>query len=212
MTAMAQQRRTRRQHSAAPGGMHDRIIRLLRGILPAAIGVLFAFLMLAPLLQRAELSFLLDKESVEIAPEAQRVTDAIYRGKDRRNRPFTLQAGNAVQRTSDSPIVELSDLTARLLFDSGPGELIADEGEYNIETEQVTVTGPVRFESKSGFRLVTRDVDVDLTQRSLASRGRVSGRTPVGTFEADKLRANLEDRTVTLEGNARLRIEQGRLR
>jgi lipopolysaccharide export system protein LptC len=31
---------------------------------------------------------------------------------------------------------------------------------------------------------------------------------PTGTFRADHLGADLEARTVTLEGNARLRIEQ----
>jgi lipopolysaccharide export system protein LptC len=149
---------------------------------------------------------------VEIAPEAMRVADAIYRGKDSRDRPFTLQAGEAIQRSSDIPIVELSELTARLLFESGPGELKADQGEYDIEGEQVEIIGPVLFESENGYRLVTRDVDLDLRERSLKSRGRVNGRTPMGTFEADSLRSDLEARTVTLEGNAKLRIEQGRLR
>ncbi|WP_438728851.1 LPS export ABC transporter periplasmic protein LptC [Parasphingorhabdus sp. DH2-15] len=212
MTEIAQQRRTQRQDFAAPDGNHDRMIRFLRGALPAAIGSLFAFLVLAPLLQRSELSFLLDKDTVEIAPEAMRVADAIYRGKDSRERPFTLQAGEAIQRSSDIPIVELSELTARLLFESGPGELRADQGEYDIEGEQVEIIGPVLFESENGYRLVTRDVDLDLRERSLKSRGRVNGRTPMGTFEADSLRSDLEARTVTLEGNAKLRIEQGRLR
>lgn len=212
MSEIAQQRRTRRQDLAAPGGNHDRLVRILRALLPSAIGALFAFLVLAPLVQRSELSFLLDKESVEIAPEAMRVDDAIYRGKDSKERPFTLQAGEAVQRSSDSPIVELSDLTARLLFESGPGELRADNGEYNMESEKVKVVGPVLVESENGYRMVTRDVDINLRDRSLKSRGRVSGRTPIGTFAADSVRSDLQAKTVTLEGNAKLRIEQGRLR
>jgi lipopolysaccharide export system protein LptC len=212
MTDIAQQRRTKRQEFAAPGSMHDRIISLLRAILPLAIGALFAFLVLAPLVERSELSFLLDKDNVEIAPEAMRVDDAIYRGKDSRNRAFTLQAGRAVQRSTDSPVVELSDLTARLLLDSGPGELQADNGEYHIDNEEIEVIGPILFESANGYRLVTRDVDINLRDRTMRSRGRVNGRTPVGTFEADSLASDLDAKTVTLEGNAKLRIEQGRLR
>jgi lipopolysaccharide export system protein LptC len=212
MTEIAQQRRTQRQDYAAPGSMHDRIIAILRAILPLAIGALFAFLVLAPLVERSELSFLLDKDNVEIAPEAMRVDDAIYRGKDSRNRAFTLQAGRAVQRSTDSPVVELSDLTARLLLDSGPGELQADKGEYHIDNEEIEVVGPILFESANGYRLVTRDVDINLRDRTMRSRGRVNGRTPVGTFEADSLASDLDAKTVTLEGNAKLRIEQGRLR
>lgn len=212
MTEIAQQRRTQRQDYAAPGSIHDRIISLLRAALPLAIGALFAFLVLAPLVERSELSFLLDKDNVEIAPEAMRVDDAIYRGKDSRNRAFTLQAGRAVQRSTDSPVVELSDLTARLLLDSGPGELQADNGEYHIDNEEIEVVGPILFESANGYRLVTRDVDINLRDRTMRSRGRVNGRTPVGTFEADSLASDLDAKTVTLQGNAKLRIEQGRLR
>ena len=184
----------------------------MRAILPLAIGALFAFLVLAPLVERSELSFLLDKDNVEIAPEAMRVDDAIYRGKDSRNRAFTLQAGRAVQRSTDSPVVELSDLTARLLLDSGPGELQADKGEYHIDNEEIEVVGPILFESANGYRLVTRDVDINLRDRTMRSRGRVNGRTPIGTFEADALASDLDAKTVTLQGNAKLRIEQGRLR
>lgn len=192
--------------------MHDRIIVILRAILPLAIGALFAFLVLAPLVERSELSFLLDKDNVEIAPEAMRVDDAIYRGKDSRNRAFTLQAGRAVQRSTDSPVVELSDLTARLLLDSGPGELRADNGEYHIDNEEIEVVGPILFESANGYRLVTRDVNINLRDRTMRSRGRVNGRTPIGTFAADSLASDLDAKTVTLQGNAKLRIEQGRLR
>jgi len=35
---------------------------------------------------------------------------------------------------------------------------------------------------------------------------------PSGTFTADRLVADLEDRTVTLEGNARLRMVPGEFR
>ncbi|MEO1046252.1 MAG: LPS export ABC transporter periplasmic protein LptC [Pseudomonadota bacterium] len=212
MTQRAEQQRTRRQVFAAPGSRHDAIVRFLRVSLPAAIGALFAFLALAPLVQRSELSFLLDKDTVEIASERMRVTDALYRGKDSRGRPFSLKAGKAVQRSSDVPIVELDDLTARILLESGPGTLDANEGVYDMEAETVRIDGPIRFNAANGYRMVTRDVDVDLKGRTLQSRGAVSGRTAVGTFSADQLRADLEQRTVTLIGNARMRIEQGKLR
>jgi lipopolysaccharide export system protein LptC len=35
---------------------------------------------------------------------------------------------------------------------------------------------------------------------------------PVGTFSANQLKANLAERTVTLEGEARLRINQNAIR
>ena len=211
MTQRADQMRSRRQLFAAPGSSHDKMVRFLGMFLPAAIGVLVAFLALAPLLRNTEVSFLLDKNQVDIARERMRVTQALYRGQDSEGRPFSLEAGSAVQKSSRNPVVEMNDLAARILLKDGPGVLEAGRGNYNMDTEQVEVVGPVQFSSANGYRMVTRDVDIDLPKRSMVSRGEVTGRLPTGTFRADRLRANLAERTVTLEGRARLRMTQGGL-
>lgn len=211
MTQRADQMRDRRQLFAAPGSSHDRMVRFLGMFLPIAIGVLVAFLALAPLLRNTEVSFLLDKNQVDIARERMRVSQAMYRGQDSEGRPFSLEAGSAVQKSSRNPVVEMNDLAARILLKDGPGVLEAGRGNYNMDTEQVSVVGPVQFSSANGYRMVTRDVDIDLPKRSMVSRGEVTGRLPTGTFRADRLKANLAERTVTLEGRARLRMTQGGL-
>lgn len=211
MTQRADLMRSRRQLFAAPGSSHDKMVRFLGMFLPAAIGVLVAFLALAPLLRNTEVSFLLDKNQVDIARERMRVTQALYRGQDSEGRPFSLEAGSAVQKSSRNPVVEMNDLAARILLKDGPGVLEAGRGNYNMDTEQVEVVGPVQFSSANGYRMVTRDVDIDLPKRSMVSRGEVTGRLPTGTFRADRLKANLAERTVTLEGRARLRMTQGGL-
>lgn len=211
MTQRADQMRSRRQLFAAPGSSHDKMVRFLGMFLPAAIGVLVAFLALAPLLRNTEVSFLLDKNQVDIARERMRVTQALYRGQDSEGRPFSLEAGSAVQKSSRNTVVEMNDLAARILLKDGPGVLEAGRGNYNMDTEQVEVVGPVQFSSANGYRMVTRDVDIDLPKRSMVSRGEVTGRLPTGTFRADRLKANLAERTVTLEGRARLRMTQGGL-
>lgn len=211
MTQRADQIRNRRQLFAAPGSSHDRLVGFLGMALPSAIGVLVAFLALAPLLRNTEVSFLLDKNEVDIARERMRVTQALYRGQDSEGRPFSLEAGSAVQKSSRNPVVEMNDLAARILLQEGPGVLEAGRGNYNMDTEKVSIVGPVQFSSANGYRMVTRDVDIDLPKRSMVSRGEVTGRLPTGTFRADRLKADLAERTVTLEGRARLRMTQGGL-
>jgi lipopolysaccharide export system protein LptC len=211
MTERADRMRTRRQLFATPGSSHDRLVRLLSLALPSAIGMLVAFMALAPLLRSTEVSFLLDKNQVDIARERMRVTEALYRGQDSQGRPFSLEAGSAVQKSSRNPVVEMNDLAARILLKEGPGVLQAPRGNYNMDSEQVSIIGPVQFNSANGYRMVTRDVDIDLPRQSMVSRGEVTGRLPSGTFRADRLKADLENRTVTLEGRARLRMTQGGL-
>ncbi|WP_164115234.1 LPS export ABC transporter periplasmic protein LptC [Sphingorhabdus sp. Alg239-R122] len=209
MSAKAERMRTRRHAVAAPGSARDTWVKIWRVILPSAIGALAAFLILAPLTNKGEVSFLLDKDSVEIAKERLRVNEAEYRGSDNKGRAFSLKAGSAVQRSSALPVVEMEDLLARIALDTGPAELRADEGSYNMDAETVEITGPIEFESAGGYGLVTRDVDVDLNGQRMESRGAVTGRVPSGTFRANKLVADLDERRVVLEGGARLRMQPG---
>jgi lipopolysaccharide export system protein LptC len=209
MSEAADRSRDLRQRWAVPGSSHDRTVRTLRVLLPMGIGALFAFMTVAPLTIVGDMSFLLDKNRVEVAKERLRVTEALYRGEDSRGRSFALRAGSAVQATSTEPVVRLQDLSASLAMDDGPALLRADRARYNMDSEKVAVEGPVTFQSADGYRLVTRDVDVDLKTRQLASQGQVEGRMPLGTFSGGRISADLPNRVVRLEGRARLHIVQG---
>lgn len=212
MSEAAVRERVRKQGWAAPGGAHDVFVRILKIALPALIGVLTAYLAMAPLQKGPEISFILDKNKVETTKERMRVQTARYRGQDDHGRPFTLDAASAVQVSSRDPVVDIRGMEARMALESGPARIQADRGRYNMEAEKVNVIGPILFSAADGYRLETRDVAVDLNKRTMASQGRVDGRIPLGRFSADRMTVDLPSREVTLSGRARLHIEQGGLR
>ncbi|HWH18510.1 MAG TPA: LPS export ABC transporter periplasmic protein LptC [Allosphingosinicella sp.] len=209
MSELAVRERVVKQSWAAPGGYHDRLIRFLKIALPLLIGLLTAYLALAPLQKTQEISFLLDKNKVEVAKERMRVSSARYQGLDDRGRPFTIAADSAVQATSSRPIVDINGMTARILLPDGPATLRANRGRYDIERETVNVIGPILFTAADGYRLLTRDVAANLNDRTLASGNRVDGRMPLGTFSADRLFAELPARRLLLTGNVEGRLELG---
>jgi len=212
MTEKADHLRDRRRAFAAPGSSLDRTVRWLALGLPALVGAVAATMLIAPLSPRGEVSFLLDRNKVAIADDRLRVDHAVYRGEDARGRPFSLSAGDAVQRSATVPVVELRDLTARLLLTDGPAVLSAASGDYNIDRETVQIDGIVNFSAADGYRMSASNVSASLPDRSLFGNGRVEGSTPAGTFSADSMRANLTQRTVTLIGNARLHMVPSQLR
>jgi lipopolysaccharide export system protein LptC len=197
---------------ARPGSSHDRLIRALKLVLPVIIGALAAVLIIAPLAKRSEISFLLAKDKVDLAKERMRVTEALYRGEDAKGHPFSLHAGGAVQKTSKVPVVEMQDLSARITLDNGPAILRTANASYDMDRETVRMPGDLLFESTDGYRMTTRGVGLDLKARKLVSDGAVEGRMPLGSFTGDHMVADLNARTVSLNGRARLHIVQGAAR
>ena len=211
-TQEAKQLRSRRQHFAAPGGSHDKLVRFLSRALPMGVGVVAALMVITPLSPRGEISFLLDRNEVAVITERLRVDNALYRGQDSQGRPFSLTAGEAVQKSSAEGIVRMDDLVARMLMADGPARVEATGGQYDINAEVVSVTGTMRMEAADGYRMSASGVSLDLKDKTLEGAGGVEGAIPAGTFRADRLDADLTRRRITLSGDARLRMEPGKLR
>jgi lipopolysaccharide export system protein LptC len=211
-TSEARALRSRRQTFAAPGGSHDRLVRVLARVLPMGVGVIAALMVITPLSPRGEVSFLLDRNKVALIDERLSVDNAMYRGRDNQGRPFSLLAGEAVQRSSAEGLVRMQDLVAQLLLADGPARLAADGGTYDINAETVTVDGTVRLTAADGYAMTASGVSVDLKSRTMRGAAGVKGEVPAGTFSANTLSADLGARTITLEGNARFTMIPGQLR
>lgn len=241
MSQAATLQRERNQHWAEPGSRHDRLVRLLKVALPAAVGVVGAVFLMLPLTNNQEVSFILDKKEVGRAEERMKIESARYTGTDNQGQPFELVANRAVQQTSDVPVVDISGMMARLGLRQGPATVQALRGRYDLDRQQVAVTGPVRVSGPEGEQLLTRDVMVNLRSRQVTGTGQISGRMPVGSFnagslsadlgtrqvsltggvtgqiklgrfEAGRMRADLQNRVVVLDGGTRLKITQGQVR
>ncbi len=211
-TQEAKQLRSRRQHFAVPGGSHDKLVSFLAKALPMAVGVVAALMIITPLSPRGEISFLLDRNEVAVIQERLRVDNALYRGQDAQGRPFSLTAGEAVQKSSVEGIVRMDDLVARMLMNDGPARVEASGGQYDINAEIVAVNGTMRMEAADGYRMSASGVALDLKDKTLEGAGGVEGEIPAGTFRANRLDADLAERRIILSGNARLRMEPGKLR
>lgn len=211
-TQQAKALRSKRQHFAAPGGSHDKLVSLLAKVLPMGVGVIAALMIVSPLSPRGEVSFLLDRTKVAVIGERLRVDNAMYRGADAQGRPFSLTAGEAIQKSSREGIVRMSDLVARILLQDGPASVSAPAGQYDIRDEMMNVPDGVRVTTADGYRMVANGVSVDLPEKKLVGSGGVSGAIPAGTFSANSLHADLNARTISLDGNARLHMIPGKLR
>lgn len=195
-----------------PGAGYDRLVHAAKWLLPALAGVVGCAMLAWPVMGGHDFSFVLSKDRVAIASERLKITQAVYRGEDTKGQPFIITAGSAIQQTSKDPVVKLRDLAARIRLEDGPAYIVAKSGLYDMQSETVDVEGPVAFRAAGGYALNTRDVRIDLAERTAKSGGPVDGRMPLGSFSANRIAADITKRTVTLDGGARLHIVQDKAR
>ncbi len=201
-----------KRHWAEPGSRHDQIVRYAKVGLPLIAAAFLLVLAVAPFDQEDDVSFILDKKEVDKAAERMRIESARYSGEDNRGNKFEITAERAIQQSSDQPIVNIEGMMARLGLAQGPVTIAANQGRYDLDTHLVNVVGPVRVLGPDGYRLETRDVTVDLKERTMRSHGPASGAMRLGQFQAGNLSADLGERKIVLGGGARLKIVQGAVR
>ena len=199
-------------HWAVPGSRHDKLVRGAKIALPSAVGVLIAFLALAPLDKEGDVSFILDKNKAERAAERMRVEAARYTGQDDKGQQFEIVAQSAVQQSSDVPIVDIVGMAARLGLARGPVIVEARNGRYDLGRQTVAVDGPVRVNGPDDYRArnARRDGRPEIAHDAQQRRGRREhGAWP---FRAGRLAADLDERRMVLDGGVRLKIVQGAVR
>ena len=212
MTQTAAQVHDRRHAWALPDGRHDRTVRLLARLLPMGIGGIVAAMVITPLFPRSEVSFLLDRTRVAVTEDRLSVSAASYRGEDAQGRAFQVTAGNAAQHSARVPVVIMQNIAARLQLAQGSAQVTTASGAYHLDSDHIDAPGAVRLTTTTGMHLQTGGLDIDLKQRRAEGSGGVTGSLDAGTFSADKLVADLDARTVTLEGRARLHMLPARMK
>jgi lipopolysaccharide export system protein LptC len=212
MSELARRERAVKRGWAAPGGFHDFLVRFLKIALPIGVLGFVAYLLISPLSHNKEVSFLLDKKKVATAHERLKTQAAHYQGIDDQGRAFTVEADQAIQKTSDVPIIDISGVRAQMQLKDGPAVMTADSGRYHMDQQKMDVDGPVHVTAADGYKLETRNVTVDLNNHSLSGKQGVEGRMPLGRFTASTMAADMRNRHVTLGGRAHLHIDQGGLK
>jgi lipopolysaccharide export system protein LptC len=199
-------RGTRR--SARPAGA------VLRVALPSIIGVLLALLVVSPFSQTQEMSFVLDKDEVNMARERLRLTKR-HVSRRRQPRPplHACAAAARCRKAQANHCIRLHRFVGADIDARRSGRTGAGQGYYNLQKPKKSGSkGHCPLLAADGFSLTASNVEFALKTRQIESFGPVSGAMKVGTFSAGKLRADVDARIVRLEGGAHLRINQNAIR
>ena len=121
----------------------------------------------------------------------------------------TAYAADAPAPAGDTPSAESKAEAAK----PNPDQVKAsvEEDEHPVK-RSISLRGGTLSYTVTPGHLTIRNDEGEPTVSMMASDGGVSGRMELGEFHAGRLRANLENRTIVLDGGTRLKIMQGKVR
>lgn len=151
----------------------------------------------------------------ELAPEQAEnlnMINARFRGRDDRNRPFSIVADTATQAESGADEVDLERPKADITLTSGAWvALTADRGTYWRESEKLHLSGNVSLFHDRGFEMHTSAADVDLAAGRARSDRPVQGQGPTGHVQAQGFRLEDRGRTIVFTGKSKLTVYESGL-
>ena len=209
MSEAADRKQEIKRHWAEPGSRHDAVVRAIKFGLPVIIvGCWSSCLPIAPFDQRGDVSFILDKNEVdEGARSGCGSNRRAISARTTRARSFEIVADRAVQQSSNVPVVMIEGMRARLNLARGPLNIAALKGRYDLERRagDGRRAGPRRWARRLPARDPRRAGRPRQADDAVAA-ARSAGRCRLASSRPGRLSADLDERTVRLEGGVRLKI------
>lgn len=163
LTALDDRGRTAQLHHT-----YTALVRKLRWVLPVAALVIVAVLMIWPKIEvefsdRRFAPSKLDKAALQQAATENRLLNADFSSTDSKDRPFTINAKEAVQENNNPDIILLQEPHGSLRLDAEEtGKAEARHGIYDQPKQFLTLNDDVVITRTDGTILRTQTLSIDL--------------------------------------------------
>lgn len=196
----------RRRQASERWAQRSRSIQRWRRLLPLAIGLVFAALVIW-LVSRNIIARLTTPK--QTGDSVVRMTNPRFFGRDANNHAFVVAAQAAERRQSDTTSIILTGPSLSLeAQNAGSTRLQAARGVYEEKKRQVRLEGGVKLDNPQGYSFSTPRAVIDTQQGSVTGDQGVQGRAPLGQIAASSYGVYDRGRRVVFEGNVHARIEQ----
>jgi lipopolysaccharide export system protein LptC len=191
-------------------------VRLAKLALPASAVTLLVLLMFWPDIEGKEgrLSF---RRGPAVVAEALQVTAPLYQGLDELNRPYTVTARLARQRsnaaagvpvTAGAEVIALDAPRADMTMTDGAWLLIESrEGVYDRGRTWLDLAGDVTIYHDNGMRFQSDSASVDITGGNASGNRPTQAQGPFGTIVSEGFELRERGAVVIFSGSARAVLE-----
>jgi lipopolysaccharide export system protein LptC len=194
-----------REANATAAMRNSRFVGRMRRVLPTAaaaiLGIVFVYAVFPSKSDRVSLSY--HKTSVVVGDMAMKRPR--LSGTDTKGNPYVIAAEAAYQQGKNTHKLALEKVAADLQYDGGKrAHATARRGYVDLDAGMLTLGGGIAFATDDGYELHTESAIADLKKNVIESKTRVSGRGPIGSVAADRIRIDHNAKRVAMHGNVKI--------
>lgn len=199
------QRRTR---TTWPIHWYSRFVAWMKVALPAAAVALLMLVAVWPRIQSTiERLHKLPRIDFSQARDL-RMVNLHYSGRDRHDRPFTVTADAARQRSEVDDLVELEGPKADMTTENDTWlALTAYSGIYRPQSQLLDLFGDVELFQDKGNQFKTDVAHIDMAKGSAEGDDPIDGHGPFGTIDAEGFRIENQGDVIIFKGKVHLSLE-----
>jgi lipopolysaccharide export system protein LptC len=210
----------RNRASAGDVKRYSRFVDIMKKSLAIAAAALLASVLAYALQPRQQerSRLMVNVQNMAIVNNDLTMTRPRLSGVDSDGNPYIVTADAAAQDIYDSRDARLENVQADLTLKSGAwisasathGRLHASAAPQHGKHKQsqlLYVSGIVNVYSDNGYEMHTSAADIDFASGTVVGDHAVNGLGPLGTFRADRFRAERDRKTVYLYGNVRMTLQ-----
>lgn len=166
---------------------YSRLIAWLKVLLPlAALGLLSTLFLLSRSIDPAAAIPFAEAE-IKDRLRGEQITEPFFSGTTSGGDQVNLSA--SAVRLGQGQSNKTDDLSVQIGLASGTRvSLSSDIGNFDVAKARVTLQGNVSIATSTGYTLTSETLTTNLDVLSVVSPGPVTGKTPIGTLHAGKLR------------------------
>ncbi|MDG1708179.1 MAG: LPS export ABC transporter periplasmic protein LptC [Emcibacteraceae bacterium] len=180
----------------------------LKKMVPVLTLIALISLILYPILATRESSFTLAIDRLEQRDEKAKLIKPSYVDIDSNNNPVNISAESAYREENEHTDYFFTNLIAQMSLPSGDAiEILAVRGALNTGTQVMDLGGEITITSENGFLLRSTEATFLIAEKLATGKNGVTGIAPFGEFSTNNFSTNIEEETVTLDGNVKINFD-----
>lgn len=193
---------------------YSRIVWFLKYALPVIAGFVVVLVVFWPEFGQQPEKFRIPTSDIRMQTTGgQRVTNAIFTGVDKDNRPFSVTAKGLIQKADGAKSVELTEPKADIMLENDSWVIIAaPQGTFWRKHGLLDLVGGVKVFHDSGYEFRTAKASIDLKNRNASGDTLVIAQGPYGKINSQGFKVIDNGSRVIFTGKARLLIFSTALR